>query len=720
MRIKVSLLLVIFSFCIIFGPALSGEEGKKEDEKVSPAKKENAVTEEPRLVETIVVVAKRVPEDIFKTDRSVSLLSGDSISETSPRTVPEALFDAPGAFVQQTNHGGGSPIIRGMVGPQILISVDGVRFNNSLYRTGPVQYLNLIDPLSLEQIEVLRGPGSVAYGSDAMGGVIRLNTTPNTFSGGEGVSVSGNLLTRYQSANGGGIYHGGFAADYQGWSFLGGFSKKHFNNLTGGEGVGSQLYSGYNSVSTMGKLARRFSRGVFRDWELTIGYLFTSIEDAGRTDKLFDQNALQLYDNRDHLMYTRLNAIVPAISTTGSLTISWQDFYERKDNHKVKNDYATILKTTRDKTRAQTIGVDVNMSTSIQPEKWRINYGGMYYRDSVSAERYTGLPGASFVRDKGQDYPDGSTFANYGMYAMLEWDALKTAHGGLFRFNGGWRHHGVSSHVPERGTLPEVQFAFSGNVFSFSGQYLVGEVFNLSLTYSQGFRAPNLSEAVMLGDTGQFFHIPNYNLRPENSNTLELSAKGRMGSLTLSAAGYVSFLDDFIKRDSALWDGKNKIDGKGVVININAGEGLMWGIEGGFLWGLTGGLSLSGNMTYTWGEERVSGGNNIPLTRIPPLFGQLKARYDFLKGSRFQGFAESYVRGATRQARLSAEDLKDSRIPKGGTPGWWTLNFRVGGILWDHLRCNLDIENIFNKAYKYHGSGIYNPGTGVALTLEIY
>jgi outer membrane receptor for ferrienterochelin and colicin len=121
-----------------------------------------------------VAVARRDPEDRFRSARSVSSVSGRHLTEHAPRTVPEAFHDTTGVFVQQTNHGGGSPIVRGMIGPQNLILVDGVRLNNSVYRTGPIQYLNLVDPLSLERMEVMRGPGSVLYGSDAMGGVIQL------------------------------------------------------------------------------------------------------------------------------------------------------------------------------------------------------------------------------------------------------------------------------------------------------------------------------------------------------------------------------------------------------------------------------------------------------------------------------------------------------------------------------------------------------------------
>jgi hemoglobin/transferrin/lactoferrin receptor protein len=722
MKARIFIFIFTVVLFLMYGPAASAQDKEKKEQ----AKKKEVIKEDAPIIVEIEVVARRMPEDTFKTDRSVSVMDKETIKEQTPRTVPEALFETPGAFVQQTNAGGGSPIIRGMGGPQVLIAVDGIRFNNSVYRTGPVQYLNLMDPFSVGQIEVLRGPGSVLYGSDAMGGVIQLNTLSSRCPTPQEIgkfNFSGNLLSRYQSTNTGSTFHGDFAAGYNGWSILGGVSYKRFNDLRGGKGVGVQPYSGYDNTSAIAKLNRRFSHGFLKDWDFTVGYLYSFIDHAGRTDKLYDQNSLQFYDNKDHLVYARLDTLFPAIGAAGNITLSYQDFFERKDTEKVKNDYKTILKTTCDNVTAGTLGLDLNMTSRLKENVLRLNYGGMVYRDSVSAERFTKVPDSDWIKVNDQDYPDGSTYTNYGLYTLLEWEPFRPVSGNHFRLGGGWRFHGVSAKVPARLNLPAVDFSFTGHVFLVSAQYLAGDRYNMSLTYSQGFRAPNLNEAAMLGDTGQFFHIPNDELRPEYSNTLELLTRGRFGTLTLSCAGYVSFLEDFIKREGTLWEGKSKIDGKDVVQNVNAGKGILWGTEGNFLLGLAGSWSLSGNIAYTWGEEKITNGKDIPLTRIPPLFGQFKLRFDFLKRSGqggWQGFAETYIRAAAKQDRLSAEDLKDSRVPKGGTPGWWTWNIRVGVSMWNHLRWQLALDNILNKKYKYHGSGIYNPGATVVLTLEVY
>jgi outer membrane cobalamin receptor len=313
------------SVCAFSIPAAAEEE--KEDESKDEAAYQTVVT------------GKRIEEDPLLSSRSVSLVDEKALDEASPRTVPEALWDSPGVFVQETNYGGGSPILRGMIGPQLLLMVDGVRLSNSTYRTGPVQYLNLVDPLSISQIEILRGPGSILYGSDAMGGVIQVfPLEPPDFRLRKGFNGGGSLLFRYASANRGKTGHGHFNTGISGFGAMGGLTIKGFDNLMGGRGVGEQLYSAYDHWSAIGSTTYRFSKGFFSDWHLKVGYLFSQIEDAGRTDKLYDKHSLQVYDNTDHLVYGRLHMMFQPIKTSADLTISFQHFFERKDTVTVGQD----------------------------------------------------------------------------------------------------------------------------------------------------------------------------------------------------------------------------------------------------------------------------------------------------------------------------------------------------------------------------------------------
>ena len=125
---------------------------------------------------TILVTATRSKSSIAKTPFSVSVLDSSKLKQSLLRTVPESLIGLAGVFVQKTNHGGGSPIVRGLTGNQNLLLIDGYRLNNAIFRYGPNQYLTLLDPDLVERIEVVKGTGSVQFGSDAMGGVINVIT----------------------------------------------------------------------------------------------------------------------------------------------------------------------------------------------------------------------------------------------------------------------------------------------------------------------------------------------------------------------------------------------------------------------------------------------------------------------------------------------------------------------------------------------------------------
>jgi len=663
-----------------------------------------------------VTVSRREPEDPFLSDRSVAVRDQEALAESSPRSTPEALFDAPGVFVQKTNHGGGSPIVRGMIGPQVLITVDGVRLNNSVYRSGPLQYLNLVDPLALSQIEVLRGPGSVLYGSDAMGGVVALSThqppSPRSLEGG------GRLLLRYGSADQQGSIYSHARAGVAGAGVVVGASFKRFEDLDGGRELGVQPYSGYQHSSALARATYQLELGELGRLDLNAGYLMARVADAGRTDKLVDKQSLQIYDNDDDLAYARAGLALWPLRTRVELTLSYQQFFERKDNIAVEEDLATEVSTVRDEIEVHTIGGDLQLATRLLDNRLRFVYGGMWYRDLVGAEQWRRERNQDWRESSVLSYPPGSTYDNLGLFALISGDALRFESGHLLRPSGGYRLHGMRGEAPVRADLPAVEFMHLGHVFSAGLQYLYSDLATVAFTFSQGFRAPNLNEAVMLGDTGKFFHIPNDQLGPERSDTFELLARARLGRLTMSGSGYVSLLHDLIKRDDAEWEGQAEVGNKRVAQNVNGGEGLLWGVDGLVALDIAHGFSVRGHATYTLGDELIEAEESVPLTRIPPLFGQAVLRYDYRENSSWRGFAETYVRGAAMQDRLSAEDEKDARIPEGGTPGWWTWNVRAGVAVQEHLRVTLGVENLLDETYRYHGSGIFAPGSSVILTIQ--
>ena len=691
-------------------PALAETGSQKADPKAAPEEDGDFTT---------VVTGKMAPEPLFTADRSISVVGAKAMAERRPRTTPEALWEAPGVYVQQTNHAGGSPIVRGMIGPQVLLVVDGVRLSNSTYRTGPMQYLNLIDPFAIARMEVLRGAGSLLYGSDAMGGVIQaVPRAPRDCRGAPGFDGGATFAMRRATADSGQTLHGSGDMGYGGLSALGGVSYQHLGNLRAGGDVGEQAYSGYRAWYENFAATYRFSDGLLRGWQVKVAYMMAHLEDAGRTDKLADKKSLSIYDNDDHLLYGRLDFRARALRTRGQATLSYQHFFERKDGFNMEDDLATKKSGTRDEVTAATVGADLRLTTRMLAGRLRLRYGGMVYHDQVEASRQKATWGQPWSAVADQAYPDGSTYDTYGAYIHLEGDPLRSEGGHIVRLGAGYRLHGMAGAAPALGSLPEVDFSGLGHVALASAQYLYLDQVNVALTFSQGFRSPNLQEAVMLGDTGKFFHVPNADLGPERADTLELMARARVWRVRLALAGYVTWLHDLIKRAPSTYEGQVEVAGKDVYRNENGGEGLLYGVEARASVEIGWGLSLAGHLTYTWGEEEKPDGAVDALTRIPPLFGQVKVRYDMPRIWHLTGFGELFLRAAGDQTRLSAEDIADARIPAGGTDGWWTLNLRLGATVFDWLRVSLTLENMLDRQYKFHGSGIWAPGLNAVLGMS--
>jgi len=667
-----------------------------------------------------VVTAKGLPEDPFLSDRSVTTLDEDALEESPGKSLPEALQESPGVFVQHTNYGGGAPILRGLIGPQVLLLVDGVRLSNSVYRTGPLQYLNLLDQLSLDKVEILRGPGSVLFGSDAMGGVINSFTleAPDLRTA-AGPWAGGDLLARYISACQGLVGHAHAGVGTGGLGVVAGATIKGFGDLTPG-GSGAQIYSGYDAWSVLGNVTYRFSEGALAGWSLKAVYMGSGILGAGRTDKLADKRSLSIYDNEDHLLYGRLHIVLSPIHTTGDLTVSYQHFFERKDTIGVGTDPHVWFGSTRDGTTAQTMGLDLALVTRVVRDRLKLRYGGLWYRDWVGAFRLVWQPDAPWTAVADRNYPDGSTYDAFGAYLLAEGIVMQLRDVHVIELDAGYRFHGMSAAAPSQVDLPAVEFTDLGHVALGSIQYIYDDLATVAFTFSQGFRAPSLAESAMLGDTGKYFHVPNDDLGPEKSHTFELLGRARLGAVTAGASVYYSLLEDVIKRENTTYDGFSEIGGKPVAHNINGGHGRLFGVEAMMAVRFGLGISLTGHITYTWGEERIDDGPDEPLTRIPPVFGLLALRWDSPRYNLVSGFAETSLRFASKQFRLSSEDEADARIPAGGTPGWVVWNARMGLVLRNQFILGIALENLLDARYKYHGSGVYAPGVNAVMTLEMH
>jgi outer membrane receptor protein involved in Fe transport len=686
-------------------------------------------------LDPIVVAPGRRKEKLSDAPRSVNILSERDALEQQASDLPDLMKETPGVFVQRTNRGAGSPIIRGLIGPQNLIVVDGIRFNTATFRTGPNQYMALLDPHAIRSIEVLLGPSSVLYGSGAMGGVVYVHYQEPEFLAGDDFGYEGQMGATFQSADLAGGARLRFRVSVDDFAFSLGGSFNRFDGLRAGDGVEVP-----NSDYTVGYWQAKALFAPSEAWSLSAAYAGMLMRDAGRTDK-FGKGEIRFYDNDDHLAYLRLNWDGDGVFRKVQVTTFIHQLDEFSDRYNCETtaegtvaDRALcegLALETLTKERLYTddvtvIGANSETQISLLEERLLFSLGVDFSHDTVSSRREDAQASEDWVftpKSRG-NFSDGSTYMSLGTYlhaeaAVVDSESLK------LKLQGGTRFSSFSAFAPDVPGVGDVDYDHSGLIFSGGLQLLVGPSVNIYTSFTQGFRAPNLQETTVLGDTGSKFEIPNPELGPERADTVELGSRLTLGMVDFSGAFFVSFLDDAIDEEAATWEGQSEIDATPVVRRVNAAEGQSMGVEarlGANFWR----MRLASSLTWMTSELTKADGTTTPSRRTPPLFGHASLRYNHPSDG---AYVELGVRWAGEQADLHPSDKKDLRICEtsylsgeldpdcAGSDGWAVLNVRGGFAFMPSLRAELSISNTLDTFYKPHGSGTPAAGADARLTL---
>ncbi|VAW24829.1 TonB-dependent receptor [hydrothermal vent metagenome] len=635
-----------------------------------------------QLNNEIVVTASRNELISFKTPDAISVLSKQDIQTNAPRSMAEALIGVTGVWMQKTNHGGGSPFIRGLTGNQTLILIDGIRLNNSAFRYGPNQYFNTIGLFTVRQVEVIRGKGSVLYGSDALGGVINVITKSPEFktgkpqlagltdgklmSHGMEQSVAGQLA--YQAAN---------------FSILGTASFKNFGDLYAGGDLGKEAPSGYNENGLSLKAKYKISN----NWLITSAFQQLRQNDVPRFDQV-TQRGYQRYsfDPQIHrLMYARaINSGGNKFFRSIKLTVSNQLSDETRI---IQKDGDPVLKKEHDVVKSFGMAADIYSTFT---KRWAAITGIEYYRDKINSSKIEINTVTNTTEKKRGLYPDGSISSNLAVFSKHTYELGKISIGFGGRFN-----LVVLNIFDEQ--FGNVELKPSSLVGNFSLQYYLNNTSQVILSANSAFRAPNINDISSFGLFDYGIEIPSDKLSPEKAYTFEAGFKKRAESFSFSLFAFNTMLKNQIVRVKSRFNGSKYIDGERVYKKANTAKSNIMGVETESGIQFNKHISITNNLTWLYGKDLTK---NTPMRRIPPLNGKLALRY-----SKSSFFCETDFLFATKQDRLSSGDIDDHRIPDGGTPGWSILNTKLGYV-WRNFSVNSGIQNIFNKAYRAHGSGV--------------
>lgn len=647
-----------------------------------------------QLNNSIVVTASRNELVSFETADAISVLTKQELRQNAPRSMAEALIGATGVWMQKTNHGGGSPFVRGLTGNQTLLLIDGIRLNNATFRYGPNQYFNTIDVFSAERIEVIRGKGSVLCGSDALGGVINVITrSPEYFAGKPQIGGRGKLKFMNKGMERSGL--GEITFQSKNLALLGNVGYKDFGDIFSGGDLGFERPSGYDETSF--NLHAKLRMG--NNWQLKSAFQHVKQNEVPRFDQVAQRGyQTYLFDPQIHrLAYAKLehfgeSQLFRKIQITASNQYS-------DETRKLQKTSSPIFQKENDQVTTHGISAEVNSEIS---KSWEAVTGTEYYSDQVKSNRTeTNLETGEETEMRGL-YPNDSGMRNLAFFSQhtVQLNKINITFGG--RFNT-FRIHSVDQEFREVTLTPN---SLVGNL---SVQYFVSPQHQFIASAHSAFRAPNINDISSFGLFDYGIEIPSTKLFPEKSFTVESGYKQSTDRFSMAVSVFNTRLNNQIVREKATYNGSSTIDGEQVYKKQNLARSNIMGVEFESGWQLSRQFSFVNNLNWLYGKNLE---NDEPMRRIPPLNGKLALQYN-QPGI----FSEAEFLLAAKQDRLSGGDIDDHRIPEGGTPGWSILNLKAGYV-WKTVALNAGLQNLLNKAYRIHGSGVDGYGRSFWISLQ--
>lgn len=652
-------------------------------------------------LDEMVVTPTASPTRAFAAPYSLHVVGSQDIFRKQYRTTPQALSGIPGVSVQETSVGHGSPYIRGFTSFRNLLLIDGIRLNNSVFRPGPNQYWNTVDPYLIDRLELVKGPSSVLYGSDAIGGTVNV-LTKNPYA--DAGKLAGTGVYRYASAEHSHAVRGELSAvgPKGDLGVLGGGTYREFGDLEIGDGTqDNTAYSEWHSDF-------KVEQFVSDKLRIVAAHQIMRQNNVPRTHKTlfaepFAGTAVGSERRRDldqerQLAYVQAHGFdLDGPVDRFSASLSWHRQSEVRDRIRGNGnqDFQGF--------EVNQLGFFANATSTT--DIGELTYGVDYYRDFVSS--------FSSSNDIQGPVADDATYDLFGAFVQNRFELtrdLELLVGGRFTYAA------VSAGSVD---VNNVEQSLDENYFNLAGNarfvWFVDEPrhWNIFGGVSQGFRAPNLSDLTRDADFGGGVEKPAPGLDPENYVMFELGTKGQYDDLTLQASVFHYLIYDQILRVNT---------GPGDVFNkINSDEGFLQGFEFGAAWRFVPELTLFGNFAYFDGEvQSIDPGTGDIVddypSRLPPTSGQVGLRYEPFD---MPFWAEAEVDIVARADRLSFRDkADDERIPPGGTPGYVVGTIRGGWDISPNASLSVALENLSDADYRVHGSGQNRPGRNFVVSFS--
>lgn len=701
-------------------------------------------------LDEIIVSASRWRQGSGNVPAKIISISPEDIVLQNPQTAADLLNISGKVYIQKSQQGGGSPMIRGFATNRLLYSVDGIRMNTAIFRGGNIQNIINLDPFTIEHTEVLFGPGSVIYGSDAIGGVMSFQTLTPKFSTSEKLQVSGKANLRYSSANKEKTAHIDFNLGGKQWAYVASFSHWTYDHLRQGR-YGSEDYikdyyvdridsidivitqadpllqipSAYTQWNTLHKI--RFKPN--SHWDINYAYHLSQTSSYGRYDRHnrvknssaryaewnygpqnWMMNQVELRHESESKIYDNIN-----------LRFSYQIFGESRRERSL-NDPKRY--TSAERVDAYSANLDLVKQFNY---KHRFFYGAEYILNQVhSTGKITNVL-------LGEDQTGPSRYPNadwqsVGFYIQDELEINKK-----WNLQGGLRYSRFFLHADFSDNLPFYPLPFEKAIIIDGGLTgSIGTVFRPSETwvlrsnFGTAFRAPNVDDIGKIFDSEPgAVTVPNPNLSAEYAYNIDFSiAKIFADRLKIDASIYYTILDKAMVRRNYTLNGQDSIVYEGVASQIqaiqNVAKANVYGIQAGVEWKLFSGFSFSSDINYQKGEEELDDGSTSPSRHASPLFGTSRIQYNagnlqLLVYSQYQGTRE--YKNLAFEERSKDEIYANDENGNNYAPRWYTLNAKLVYQLKSSIIFSGGVENITDQRYRPYSSGISGPGINFIASL---
>lgn len=712
----------------------------------------------------VEIVANRAQTRKLLAPQQYFSYSNELINFANRQNMSDLLMETGNVAVQKSQQGGGSPMLRGFEASRILLVVDGIRMNNLIYRSGHLQNSITVDQFMLENVEVLNGPSSLNFGSDALGGTILFNTRNPKLSDGGKLLFKGNAAFRYGSVNNEGTSHVDFNFGTERFASLTSVTYSHFGDLKAGRNRNPFLpdddayivCDGYVQTDRHGNdtyipntdTYRQVGSG-YDQYDLMQKFLFRT---ESNDTHLFN---FQLSNTRNINRYDRLTettekngTVLPKYASwyygpqfrllsayhyqthslwgadKAGLTIAYQKVKESRHNRKFGD---PVLNNRWEAVDMLTVNTDWEKST----DRHRIQTGvdGMvsFLRSTANLENIqTGELSENSTR-----YPDGKNLmATAEAFLMHKWDISSK-----LRMTDGLR----IGYAHTRSTVKDVEAFpfFDGEElirrnFTYSIawglNYLPAKTWKLALSAATAYRVPNIDNTSKIFDskTGTVT-IPNAALKPEKTVSADINITKHIdGVFSWENVIFGTLYFDAITTGAGTFQGNETMwyDGTECLVytSLNNKRALLWGYSSVLTAKPTRSVELRASFNYTYG--RIVGDEDKPLDHIPPIFGRIGVAY---LTSNDKGRLECYVlyNGAKHVSdyNLEGEDNLNYATVNGtdgaGTPAWYTLNLKGSYQCTPTLLIQAGIENILDTQYRLFASGINAPGRNIYAALRM-